>query len=187
VLAAAARLAWLASSRRRRAVERLVPGRVLARRSLFPQTNGFELTITVPGDPDTVAVLRVERDTDPAAALASAVELARAHGTELRALLACFDDVVGLYPDRRSPWVAAPLTKRSVADLASRVATWTTRRPVSVRVVPPGSVPPPPGGPLLHALTTRAVVLKAAPSHLVVVTDAGTTVYRGTDRVDPPD
>jgi hypothetical protein len=186
VLAAAGRLAWLASSRRRRAVERLVPGRVLARRSLFPQANGFELTITVPDDPDTVAVLRVEPDTDPAAALASAVELARVHGTELRALLACFDDVVGLYPDRQSPWVAAPLTKRSVADLASRVATWTTRRPVSVRVVPPGSVPPPSGGPLSHALTTRAAVLTAAPAHLVVVTDTGTTVYQGADRVDPP-
>jgi len=187
VLAAAGRLAWLAGSRRRRAVERLVPGRVLARRSLFPQANGFELTLTVPDDPDTVALLRVERDTDPAAALDSAIALARVHGAELRALLACFDDVVGLYPDRLSPWVAAPLTKTSVADLASRVSAWTTRRPVSVRVVPPGSVPPPSGGPLLHALTTRAVVLRAAPSHLIVTDEAGTTVYRGTDRIDLPD
>jgi hypothetical protein len=59
---------------------------------------------------------------------------------------------------------------------------------VSVCVAPPGSVPPPVAGvPLLHALTTRAVVLRAAPSHPIVMAEPGTTVYRGTDRIDPPD
>jgi hypothetical protein len=196
IVAAAGRLAWLAGSGRRRRVERLVAARglpVLARRSLFPQTSGFELTLAVPADPDTVAVLRVEATTDPAAALDEAVRLALVHGDELRALRAALTApgtrLVGLYPDRQTPWVAAGLTRDTVASLAERLARWTARRPVSVRVVPPGAVPDPdPALPALFALTgrDRAIALRAAPSHHVVLDTGGPVVYAGTTRVEPP-
>jgi hypothetical protein len=190
VVAAAGRLAWLLGGGRRRRVERLVRARghrVLARRSLFPQTVGFELTLTVPADPDTVAILRVEEATDPPTALDEAVRDALTRGADLRAMRSALGDVVGLH--LRSPWVAADLTRAAVDSLAARIAKWTDRRPASVYVVPPGTVPAlDPTVPALFALTTRnqAIALHAARSHQVVLEADGPIVYRGTTRVEPP-
>jgi transposase InsO family protein len=190
VVAAAARLAWLAGSRRRRRVERLVRDRglsVLARRSRYPQTMGFELTLAVPADPDTVAVLRVDPDTDPAAALDEAVREAHAAGDDLRAMRAALGNVVGLYLS--TPWVAADFTRSTVATLVDGLARWADRRPVSVYVVAPGAVPAlDPAVPALFALNSRerAIALRAAPSHSVVLRADGPVVYRGTTRVEPP-
>ena len=189
VVAAAGRLAWLMGGGRRR-VERLVRERghrVLARRSLFPQTEGFELTLTVPADPDTMAVLRVEEATDPAAALEEAVAAALVRGAELRAMRGALGEVVGLH---LAPWIAASFTRAGVASVAERLARWTDRRPVSVYVVPPGALPDPdPAVPLLYALSTRerAIALSAARSHSVVLGVEGPIVYRGAVRVEPPD
>ncbi len=187
VLGAAGRIAWLAAGRRRRRVERLVGSRgltVLARRSLFPAAGGFELTLALPDDPDTVAVLRVEDGADVAAALDDAVRAARVHGDELRGLLAAFAavPVVGLYPHRDSPWVVAPLTDTTRAELAACVRAWAASRSpgalgdrVTVHVVEPGTEPPPdPRRPALFELTgrRRAAALRAATSHRLVL---GTT------------
>ena len=98
-------------------------------------------------------------------------------------------DLVGLTPDGRTPWVAAELTRDTVTSLAERLARWTDRRPVSVHVVPPGAVPgPDPALPLLLALTgrERAIALRAAPAHHVVLDTGDPVVYQGTTRVDPP-
>jgi hypothetical protein len=191
VVAAAGRLAWLMGGGRRRRVERLVRERghrVLARRSLFPQTTGFELTLTVPADPDTMAVLRVEEATDPAVALEEAVAAALVRGDELRAMRGALGEVVGLH--LQAPWIAASFTRAGVASVAERLARWTDRRPVSVYVVPPGALPDPdPAVPMLYALSTRerAIALSAARSHSVVLGAEGPIVYRGAVRVEPPD
>jgi hypothetical protein len=201
VVAAAGRFGWLFGGRRRRRVERLAASRgltVLARRSLFPQTSGFELTLALPDDPDTVAVLRAEDGTDAAAALAEATRLARVHGDELRSLLAAFGDVpvVGLYPHRDNPWVAARLTKDSAAALGRSVRTWAAGRafgdPVSLHVVAPGAVPAPdPELPALFELMTRrrAIALRAAASHRIAYRTDGTVaaVHASSAPLEPVD
>jgi hypothetical protein len=199
VVASAGRLAWLLGGRRRRRVERLAASRgltVLARRSLFPQAGGFELTLILPDDPDTVAVLRVEDGTDAAAALAEATRLTRVHGDELRGMVAAFGDVpvVGLYPHRDSPWVAAQLTGDSAAAFGRSIRKWAHGRAfgdtVTLHVVDPGAVPAPdPELPALFELMTRrrAIALRAAASHRVVYRTDGTVeaVYASSAPLEP--
>jgi hypothetical protein len=190
VVAAAGRVAWLLGGGRRRRVERLVRARghrVLARRSLYPQAMGFELTLTVPADPDTVAILRIEETTNPSTALDEAIREALTRGDDLRAMRAALGDVVGLY--RQTPWLAADFTRATVESLAARIAEWTDDRPASMYVVPPGTVPAlDPARPALFELNTRKreIALHAAPSHRVVLDTDGVAAYRGLTRVDPP-
>jgi len=133
-------------------------------------------------------VLRVELAADFSTALDEAVRAALRDGDELRAMRAAFPDLVGLHPDPRSPWIAAEFTRATVTELAARIAR-TDRRPAGVYVVPPGAVPDPdPSVPLLLALTgrERAIALRAAPAHHVVLDTDGPIAYRGATRVEPP-
>ncbi|WP_329136983.1 hypothetical protein OG552_26275 [Streptomyces sp. NBC_01476] len=163
VVGAAAGVLRLTTTRRDRkaaavAAERVFPGglRVVAARTLFPQTTGSEIVFAVTGDPDAVVRLRTAgggREPDEAAvraAVATGQAAAERWRTVNSAFAAAGYPVLGMSETLDTPWVTADLTAATLDEILTGLRSCTTSTGVSsVLIAPPEvarALPPEPAG-----------------------------------------
>ncbi|MFK4540911.1 hypothetical protein RKD29_000507 [Streptomyces tendae] len=131
--------------RARELADELYPGEldVVAARTLFPETTGSEVTLSVADDPDAAVRFRVDAAADRcdggpdcAAALREAVDRARREAGHLRAMRTAFDGcghpVLATDEKLTTPWIEARVTDGTLDEVLTRVGAcaqrWVTAR-----------------------------------------------------------
>ncbi|TDD98196.1 hypothetical protein E1298_00365 [Actinomadura rubrisoli] len=161
--------------------ERLYPGqlRLIGARTLFPETNGSEVTFAVRDDPDAVVRLRIDGkkalcDRKPCeGALTEAVARGRKQAAEFRLMRSAFErcgyQIIGLGPTVGEPWVTADLTNDNVtavlAELGRCAVQWSAA--LTANGSPPqsdGSYGLPAGTRSLRVKLVRSDVARGRPS-----------------------
>ncbi|MGV9912601.1 SCO7460 family lipoprotein [Streptomyces tendae] len=131
--------------RARELADELYPGEldVVDARTLFPETTGSEVTLSVADDPDAAVRFRVDAGKDRcdggpdcAAALREAVDRALREAGHLRAMRTAFDGcgypVLATDESLTTPWIEARVTDGTLDDVLTRVGAcvqrWVTAR-----------------------------------------------------------
>ncbi|MGW1227236.1 SCO7460 family lipoprotein [Streptomyces sp. NPDC002530] len=112
--------------------------RVIGARTLFPQSEGSEISFAVADDPDAVVRFRIDAgkgtcNSHPClGVLDEAVTRGRAEARRLRLMIrsfaACGYEVIAYEPASGAPWIVGSLTndtvKATLADIGACVRTW---------------------------------------------------------------